>query len=510
MAKSRYTYDQFRKSAQDSGLWGQFSQADLSMAQQNPDFGMSILKTKQDYRNATTDEARAAAHRQADALRSSWGGYTGGGNGGSFVLDPMSPRNFEYEAAPTYESRYDDTIQDLIAGLLDRPDFSYDPATDPLYQNYRKQYTREGQRATADALGAAAAASGGIPSSYANAAANQASNYYAAQLTDKIPDLYQLAYNQYLNDYNMDLSNLGVVQGAEQSDYDKYLNQLNQYNTDRNFSYGQFLDELSSQNQRRTDALNEAVLRAEMGDYGGYESLGWDTSNIPAEIERQFTLAQLGAQYGDYSGLNGLGIDTSNNPMDYERRYNLALLQAQYGDFSGLRELGVNVNPGALAQFELAANPPRSSGGSGSSRSGRSSGTSGTEKPVLTYTQMMDAIEKKQITPTVKAAWQYYMGEAWPEDNTSGDSGGTQLNPYAQQLQNNLFQGGANVANTIMNASPSEGFRNTSAQLSNMEQRTQERFVAQDAIKIIQSAYEDGRITEAEARELAARYGISL
>ena len=307
MAKSRYTYDQFRKSAQDSGLWGQFSQADLSMAQQNPDFGMSILKTKQDYRNATTDEARAAAHRQADALRSSWGGYTGGGNGGSFVLDPMSPRNFEYEAAPTYESRYDDTIQDLIAGLLDRPDFSYDPATDPLYQNYRKQYTREGQRATADALGAAAAASGGIPSSYANAAANQASNYYAAQLTDKIPDLYQLAYNQYLNDYNMDLSNLGVVQGAEQSDYDKYLNQLNQYNTDRNFSYGQFLDELSSQNQRRTDALNEAVLRAEMGDYGGYESLGWDTSNIPAEIERQLTLAQLGAQYGDYSGLNGLG-----------------------------------------------------------------------------------------------------------------------------------------------------------------------------------------------------------
>ena len=94
MAKSRYTYDQFRKSAQDSGLWGQFSQADLSMAQQNPDFGMSILKTKQDYRNATTDEARAAAHRQADAPRSSWGGYTRGGDGGSLCLDPLSPREF--------------------------------------------------------------------------------------------------------------------------------------------------------------------------------------------------------------------------------------------------------------------------------------------------------------------------------------------------------------------------------------------------------------------------------
>ena len=293
MAKSRYTYDQFRKSAQDSGLWGQFSQADLSTAQQNPDFGMSILKTKQDYRNATTDEARAAAHRQADALRSSWGGYTGGGNGGSFVLNPMSPRNFEYEAAPTYESRYDDTIQDLIAGLLDRPDFSYDPATDPLYQNYRKQYTREGQRATADALGTAAAASGGIPSSYANAAANQASNYYAAQLTDKIPDLYQLAYNQYLNDYNMDLSNLGVVQGAEQSDYDKYLNQLNQYNTDRNFSYGQFLDELDAQNLRRENELNNAILAGQYGDYSYLNNMGINTDNNPTALQQQAELQAL-------------------------------------------------------------------------------------------------------------------------------------------------------------------------------------------------------------------------
>ena len=293
MAKSRYTYDQFRKSAQDSGLWGQFSQADLSMAQQNPDFGMSILKTKQDYRNATTDEARAAAHRQADALRSSWGGYTGGGNGGSFVLYPMSPRNCEYEAAPTYESRYADPIQDLIAGLLDRPDFSYDPATDPLYQNYRKQYTREGQRATADALGAAAAASGGIPSSYANAAANQASNYYAAQLTDKIPDLYQLAYNQYLNDYNMDLSNLGVVQGAEQSDYDKYLNQLNQYNTDRNFSYGQFLDELDAQNLRRENELNNAILAGQYGDYSYLNNMGINTDNNPTALQQQAELQAL-------------------------------------------------------------------------------------------------------------------------------------------------------------------------------------------------------------------------
>ena len=85
----------------------------------------------------------------------------------------------------------------------------------PLYSQYRKAYIREGDRAAEDALGAAAAASGGLPSSYAQTAASQAGNYYAAQLTDKIPELQQLAYQKYLNDYNMLLSDLGVVQGQE-------------------------------------------------------------------------------------------------------------------------------------------------------------------------------------------------------------------------------------------------------------------------------------------------------
>ena len=293
MAKSRYTYDQFQKAAQSSGLLGQFSHADLSMAQQNPDFGMGILKYKQDFKNATTDEARALANRGAEDLRSSWGSYTGGANGGSFAPNRPSPGDFEYSQAPTYENRYDDTIQDLISDLLDRPDFSYDPDTDPLYQNYRKQYAREGQRATADALGAAAAASGGLPSSYANTAADQASNYYAAQMTDKIPELYELAYNKYLNDYNMQLSDLGVVQGAEQSDYDKYLNQLNQFNTDRGFSYGQFLDEINSQAKEREEALNNAILAGQYGDYSFLNGMGINTDNNPTVLQQQEALKAL-------------------------------------------------------------------------------------------------------------------------------------------------------------------------------------------------------------------------
>ena len=389
---ARYTYDQFRKSAQDSGLLGEFSQADLQMARQNPDFGMSILKYKQDYHNAATDEERALANRNAENLRSSWGSYTGGADGGSFTMDLMSPGHFQYgqaaptyenpyagdvsslwqqqqnygdfsyqdaptyqdryagdiaglwqqqqnygdfsyQDAPTYQNRYDETIQDLIAGILQRPDFSYSPETDPLYQQYRKQYNREGQRAAEDALGAAAAASGGIPSSYAAAAAGQAGNYYAAQLADKIPELYQLAYNQYLNDYDMQLSDLGVVQGAEQSDYDKFLNTLSQYNADRNLAYDQWqsgYDRLSNNLQTALGLQDTGYNQylAALDQYNTDRNFAYgqfldELASQEAERNQALENAVLAGEYGDYAYLNGLGVNTDNNPVDWERQQRL-------------------------------------------------------------------------------------------------------------------------------------------------------------------------------------------
>lgn len=415
-----FTYDQFQKAAQDSGLMGEFSAADLSLAQRNPDAGMSLLKYKQDYHAATTDEARALANLGAEGIRSSYGNYTGGDNGGSFYLAPLSPSSFDGgkaptyqnqyagdiadlweqqknygsydygEAAPVYNNRYDDTIQDLIQVILNREDFSYDPATDPLYQNYRKQYTREGQRATADTLGAAAAASGGIPSSYATTAAAQAGNYYAAQMTDKIPELYQLAYNQYLNDYNMQLSDLGVVQGAEQSDYDKYLNELNQFNTDRAFDYNAWLDEYNmTKDQLQTaqglEQLDYTKYLNELQQFNtdrefNYGQLLDEIDSQTRERQEDIDNALRAAEFGDYSFLQDMGIDTSNNPADFERQYTLALLAAEYGDFSGLEALGITPSAQNLASFNRTASgsTSRSSSGGGSSGGSSGSGSSST------------------------------------------------------------------------------------------------------------------------------------
>lgn len=399
---SRYTYDDFQKAVQSSGLGGQFSDADMKLAQKNPDAGMSILKYKQDYKNAATDEARALANLGAEGIRSSYGNYTGGGAGSQFYLDPLSPNSFQQDAKPTYSSnrtglvddllnkqlgygsfsygekqpeytnRYDDTIQDLLGQIVNRKDFSYDPENDQLYSQYRKQYAREGQRATQDALGAAAAASGGIPSSYAVSAASQAGDYYASQMTDKIPELYQLAYNKYMNDYNMKLSDLGAVQGAEKNDYDKYLNELQQYNTNRNFDYQTWADAYSriANDVQTASALEQLDYTKYLNELNQYNT------------DRSFSYQNLLDEINQQTGLRGEALEK-------------AQLAAQYGDYSGLRELGINPDAAALNRFNTTA------AGKPSSRESQSSEDDGNTTPQETETTGLSA----QDIAKLKAAY---------------------------------------------------------------------------------------------------------
>lgn len=311
-----YSYKQFEDAARAAGLYEQFSTADLSLAQKNPDAGMSLLKYKQDYAAATTDAARALANQGAEEIRSSYGGYTGGGDGGSFHLEPLSPSSFTYDAAPTYTNRYDEEANKLMQEILNREEFSYDPNTDPLYSSYKKQYTREGQRATQDAIGAAAGATGGIPSSYAVTAASQAGDYYASKIADKVPELEELAYNKHMNEYNMKVSDLDVVRSAEESDYAKFLDQLNQYNTDRSFAYGQHLDEIDSQTAERAEALEKAMLAAEYGDYSFLEKMGVTpdlTGAATTDSGMDIATALKLHEAGDSRYLAALGIDPGYN-----------------------------------------------------------------------------------------------------------------------------------------------------------------------------------------------------
>lgn len=282
-----YTYDDFVKAANQSGLMGQFSQDDLDLAQKYPEFGLSVLSLKKDYNNATTAEQRLLANQAANELRKSYGNYSGGADGGSFRLESKLNRrsddlldqlgsfgSFSYDEAPTYENTFAQQQKDLLDRILNREDFSWSKETDPQWSSYKKSYLREGDRATANALAKASAASGGRPSSYAVNAATQAGDYYATKLNDVIPTLYQQAYERYLDEYNMKLKDLNAINQQEQLDYAKYLDRLGQFNTDRGFAYQNYADDYDR-------------LRSQLADVQGQDQI--DYARYLDEVSRQQT-----------------------------------------------------------------------------------------------------------------------------------------------------------------------------------------------------------------------------
>ena len=273
-----YTYDDFVKAANQSGLMGQFSQDDLNLAQKYPEFGLSVLSLKKDYNNATTAEQRLLANQAANELRKSYGNYSGGADGGSFRLESKLNRrsddlldqlgsfgSFSYGEAPTYENTFAQQQKDLLDRILNREDFSWSKETDPQWSSYKKSYLREGDRATANALAQASAASGGRPSSHAVNAATQAGDYYATKLNDVIPTLYQQAYERYLDEYNMKLKDLNAVNQQEQLDYAKYLDRLGQFNTDRGFAYQNYADDYDRLRSQLADVQGQDQI-----DYARY------------------------------------------------------------------------------------------------------------------------------------------------------------------------------------------------------------------------------------------------
>lgn len=282
-----YTYDDFVKAANQSGLMGQFSQDDLNLAQKYPEFGLSVLSLKKDYNNATTAEQRLLANQAANELRKSYGNYSGGADGGSFRLESKLNRrsddlldqigsfgSFSYDEAPAYENAFAQQQKDLLDRILNREDFSWSKETDPQWSSYKKSYLREGDRATANALAQASAASGGRPSSHAVNAATQAGDYYATKLNDVIPTLYQQAYERYLDEYNMKLKDLNAVNQQEQLDYAKYLDRLGQFNTDRGFAYQNYADDYDR-------------LRSQLADVQGQDQI--DYARYLDEASRQQT-----------------------------------------------------------------------------------------------------------------------------------------------------------------------------------------------------------------------------
>jgi hypothetical protein len=256
---------------------GSYNDSGLSQWAQN-----QINNYKTQYNNAIANgdtAAAEAAHKAAEAIRAQYG-YSGGLDGSDYIALPQDTKSyFNYSTKqPTYSgSQYSSQKDDILNQILNRDGFSYDYTNDPLYQQYAEMYQREGDRIMKDTLAEAAAGAGGM-NSYAITAAQQAGNYYGSQLGDKIPELYNTAYQMYLTDIDNKVRDLGLLESMDATQYNRYRDTMSDWKDDRNFAYGLYRDDIGDSQWQQSFDYNSFINDRDFAYNSDWDNKKWDYS----------------------------------------------------------------------------------------------------------------------------------------------------------------------------------------------------------------------------------------
>ena len=181
-------------------------------------------------------------------------------NGSRFrFLSPMVRSAQRYlqsamEKKPSpYQSRYETQISSLYDQIMNRPAFSYDASRDPLFQQYRNQYIRDGQRAMQDSIGASAALTGGYGNSWAATAGSQAYGEYLKALNDKLPELQKQARDAYDAEGKALTDRANLTLNLDNREYGWYRDAMNDWQFDAKLALEQRKFDLQA--QKYQDAL---------------------------------------------------------------------------------------------------------------------------------------------------------------------------------------------------------------------------------------------------------------
>lgn len=146
-----------------------------------------------------------------------------------------------------YQSQWQAQVDDVLNRIMNREDFSYDLNGDALYQMYKDQYMLQGQQAMMDTMGQAAAMTGGYGNSYAQGVGQQAYQGYLQQLNDRVPELYQLALDQYNREGENLYNQYGLYMDRENQDYGRYMDTVANQQWQQQFDYNAQQDSIANQ-----------------------------------------------------------------------------------------------------------------------------------------------------------------------------------------------------------------------------------------------------------------------
>ena len=205
-----------------------------------------------------------------------------------------------------YQSKYQAVADEVLNNYMNRDKFSYDLNGDALYQQYKDKYITQGKMASQDVMAQASAMTGGYGNSYAATVGNQAYQSSLQNLNDVVPELYQMAYNQYQQEGQDMLTQYGIYMDRENQDYSRYRDTVsdwaterdyltNLYNAERTYDYSKYSDNRNFDYGVYSDDRNLAYTQ-----YDSDRTLAYnDHRNTIADQQWQATFDQALAQF-DY------------------------------------------------------------------------------------------------------------------------------------------------------------------------------------------------------------------
>ena len=189
-----------------------------------------------------------------------------------------------------YQSPWQAQLNDTLNKILNREKFSYDLNGDALYQQYKDQYTTQGKMAMMDTMGQAQAMTGGYGNSYAQSVGQQAYQGYLQQLNDRVPELYQLALDQYNREGDEMYNQASLMASMEEQDYGRYRDSVSDYYTELDRltddaryqgeqDYGKWADKLNLDYGMYRDQVADKQWQAEFDEAKRRYDQEWELQN---------------------------------------------------------------------------------------------------------------------------------------------------------------------------------------------------------------------------------------
>lgn len=228
--------------------------------------------------------------------------------------------NWEQNKPESYNSKYSQEIENVLNSILNREKFSYNINADPLYNQYREEYVKNGKKAMLDTIANATALTGGYANSYAVSAGNQSYNDYLNNLNEIALDLYDRAYSSYQDEGKLNLEKLEILNDLDKSDYEKYSDVLDDYYNNGEYllkklsdmsesEYERFLDELESFENDRDYNYKKYLDEIEQQQF--YDELNFSKDKFNQELEFKKAEAERDQKNKDRS--YNLSVSKSNS-----------------------------------------------------------------------------------------------------------------------------------------------------------------------------------------------------